>query len=132
MTRLLISCMVVVLAASAPFAAEKDKEYSFWSKLRNKIETLAPKKETEVTTAVGGVRGAKDMSQALYWKGEESEVPVQEVELEQFNIALKQALDGNVKESLNRFENFLVQYPESPLREDAENAVSELKSQNTD
>lgn len=132
MTRLLISCIVVILAASAPLAAEKDQEDSFWDKLRNKVETLAPKKKTEVTTAVGGVRGAKDMTQALYWKGEESEVEVQEVELKQFNLALEQALEGNVQGSLKGFEDFLAQYPDSPLREDAENAVRELKSQNTD
>jgi TolA-binding protein len=120
--------MVIVLAASVPIAAERDQEDSFWEKLKNKIETLAPKKKTEITTAVGGVRGAKDMTQAMYWKGEEAEVEVQEIELEQFNLALEQALEGNIQESLKRFEDFLVQHPESPLREDAENAVSELKS----
>jgi hypothetical protein len=94
--------MVIVLAASVPIAAERDQEDSFWEKLKNKIETLAPKKKTEITTAVGGVRGAKDMTQAMYWKGEEAEVEVQEIELEQFNLALEQALEGNIQESLKR------------------------------
>lgn len=132
MTRLLISCIVLVLISSLSFAAEKGQKDNFWGKLKNKIETLAPKKTTEVTTAVGGVRGAKDMTQALYWKGEEAEVEIQEVELDQFNLALEQALEGNIHESLKRFEDFLAQYPESPLCEDAENAVRELKSQNKD
>lgn len=129
MKRLLISCMVIVFAASAPFAAGKGKEVGFWDKLKNKVETLTPRKTTETTTAVGGVRGAKDMTQALHWKGEETEIKVQEVELKKFNLALEQALEGNVQESLKRFEDFLAQYPESPLYEDAEKAIRELKAQ---
>jgi len=128
MKRFLITCLAVFMALSVSYAEEKDQD-GFWSKIKSKIETITPKKKTTVTTAVGGVRGAQDEStKALYWKGKEINEEVEADELDKFKCALEYAINGNTEESLKHFDEFLAQYPKSPLWEDAVKAVEKLRA----
>ena len=128
MKRILITCLAIFMALSVSYAEEKDQD-AFWSKIKSKIETITPKKKTTVTTAVGGVRGAQDEStMVLYWKGKEIDEEVQADELDKFKNALEYAIEGNTEESLKHFDEFLAQYPKSPLREDAVKAVEKLRA----
>jgi TolA-binding protein len=43
-----------------------------------------------------------------------------------FNTALDSAMDGNNAEASRLFEEFLAQYPESPLKAEAQEALSRL------
>jgi TolA-binding protein len=128
MKRLLITCLAVFMTLSVSYAEEKDQD-GFWSKIKSKIETITPKKKATVTTAVGGVRGAQDEStKVLYWKGKEIDEEVAANELDKFKCALEYAINGNTEESLKHFDEFLAQYPKSPLREDAVKAVEKLRA----
>ncbi len=92
------------------------------------MDKLAPPKDTTATTAVGGVRGAKDEgAESLYWKGKE--VEVKKEELESFNSALDLAIKGDKAESIKRFEEFLKKYPASTLAKDARESLKVLKEQ---
>ncbi|MGA1823206.1 MAG: hypothetical protein ACMUIP_00990 [bacterium] len=129
MKRVLIACLILFLSVSLSRAQEKKNETkNFWNKIKTKIQTITPRREKEVSTVVGGVRGAKDDSaNTLYWKGEETKaVTVGEDELEKFTAALESATAGNVDESKKLFEEFLALYPKSTLREDALAAINEL------
>ena len=115
------------MALSVSYAGEKD-ESGFWSKIKSKVESITPKKKTTVTTAVGGVRGARDDSaKVVYWKGKEIDEQIAPDELDKFKSALEYAIEGNTEESLKHFDEFLAQYPKSPLREDAVKAVKKLR-----
>ena len=128
MKKFLITCLAVFMALSVSYAEEKDQD-GFWSKIKSKIETITPKKKTTVTTAVGGVRGAQDEStKDLYWKGKEIDEEVEADELDKFKCALEYAINGNTEESLKHFDEFLAQYPKSPLWEDAVKAVEKLRA----
>ncbi|MDY6854556.1 MAG: hypothetical protein SWO11_07585 [Thermodesulfobacteriota bacterium] len=120
--------MIIFLTFSLSYGEEKKADEGFWSKLKSKIESIVPKKESSVTTAVGGVRGAKDESaEALYWKGKEIDEKVGEDELNKFKTALEHAINGNDKDSLKVFNELITQYSNSPLKEDAIQAMEKLK-----
>lgn len=128
MMRFFIICLALFMVLSVSYAEEKEQS-GFWAKLRSKVESITPKRKLPVTTAVGGVRGVKDDSaKALYWKGKEIDKEVSAKELEKFKIALEYAINGNTEESLTHFNEFLARYPESPLREDAVEALENLKA----
>ena len=128
MKRSLLLSMIIFLTFSISYA-EQEADAGFWSKLKKKIESIVPKKESTATTAVGGVRGAKNESaEALYWKGKEIDENVGEDELNKFKTALEYAINGNEKDSLREFNEFLTQYPNSPLKEDAIQAIKNLKT----
>ena len=128
MKKSLLLSMIIFLTFSISYA-EQEADAGFWSKLKKKIESIVPKKESTATTAVGGVRGAKNESaEALYWKGKEIDENVGEDELNKFKTALEYAFNGNEKDSLREFNEFLTQYPNSPLKEDAIQAMENLKT----
>jgi len=105
-------------------------EESFWDSLRRKMETVTPAKKGASTAAVGGVRGAKNEGASdLYWKGKTQPLEVNEEEIRAFNVALQAAVIGEKEESLRLFEDFLVNYPESPLKDDVTLAIAQLSSQ---
>jgi len=105
-------------------------EESFWDSLRRKMETVTPAKKGASTAAVGGVRGAKSEGISdLYWKGKTQPIELDEEEIRAFNLALQAALIGEKEESLRLFEDFLANYPESPLKEDVTLAIAQLSSQ---
>lgn len=128
MKRFIVICLIGFMSLSVAYAEETEQE-GFWSKLKSKIESITPKKKANVTTAVGGVRGAQDQSaNVLYWKGKEIDEEVTADELNQFKSALECAMNGNTDESLKRFDEFIAQYPQSPLRADAVKAMESLKA----
>ncbi|MBU0681938.1 MAG: hypothetical protein KKD73_11015 [Proteobacteria bacterium] len=115
--------LAVIVQAAEPV---KDEAVSVWEKIRNKIEKITPKQKPSVTTAVGGVRGAKSDSHELYWKGEEKPLAISAEEIDLFSSALQLAESGAGSEATTSFQDFLEKYPQSPLVDDAKNALVEL------
>ncbi len=121
MKKIMMILIVLVFSASMLQAEEQvAPEMSFWEKIRARIEKVTPQKKPSVTTAVGGVRGAKsDNGNDLYWKGEAVSPSVSEQELEKFKEALTMAEVGDLVEARTLFEKFVVEYQDSILKEDA-------------
>ncbi|MDP2168729.1 MAG: hypothetical protein Q8J64_10415 [Thermodesulfovibrionales bacterium] len=115
---------LLVFAASLSFAAEKE---NLWTTLKNKVSTMTPTKTVTTTTAVGGLRGAKDGGETLYWKGKDTTIEVTREELDNFSIALDYASKGEKMEARKRFEDFLKKYPSSALAKDAKDSLQMLK-----
>lgn len=109
-------------------AAKTEEASSLWDSLRNKIESLTPKKKLVSTTAVGGVRGAQIESDDLYWKGESVAQEVNLDELTDFKNALTLYDAGNSEGAKNAFGKFVKDYPQSSLLVDANQALELLKS----
>lgn len=126
MEKVLAVLVLVLFTVSVSFAVETQKE-DWWTKLKGKINKLTPTKEATSTTAVGGVRGAKDEGgEALYWKGKET---VSKEELERFSTAVDYATKGEKQEAIKRFEDFLKKYPKSALVDDVKKSLKILKSE---
>ncbi len=123
MKKIIMICMVLVFVftfAHAEEAKKKERDVSIWEMIRTKIEEITPQKKPTVTTAVGGVRGAKnEAGEDLYWKGEEVNPKVSEQELAKFVEALKTAEAGELDAARLLFEGFVVEFPESELKPDA-------------
>ena len=121
---MLIACIffAVVVHAEEP----KKEASSLWEKIRNKIEKITPKQKPTVTTAVGGVRGAKTNDHELYWKGEEKPLTISAEEIELFSSALQLAESGAGPEATEAFQGFLNEFPQSVLAADAKSALAEL------
>ncbi len=121
---LLVACIFFTVVAHAE--EPKKEATSIWEKIRNKIERITPKQKPTVTTAVGGVRGAKTNEHELYWKGEETPVAISAEEIDLFSSALQLAESGAGPEATEAFQGFLKQFPESVLAADAKSALAEL------
>jgi TolA-binding protein len=115
--------LAVIVQAAEP---AKEEVSSVWEKIRNKIEKITPKQKPSVTTAVGGVRGARNDSHELYWKGEEKPLAISSEEIDRFSSALQLAESGAGSEATTSFQDFLEKYPDSLLVDDAKNALVEL------
>ena len=129
MRQILVLCLVVFFSAGVVFAVEDvdEKKVSLWEVIRTKIEKVTPQKKPSVTTAVGGVRGSKsETGKELHWKGEASEPVVEAMELESFEGALIEAETGNFVQARLLFENFVTDFPDSSLKNDALGALHEL------
>ena len=113
----------ILIAASLSFASEKG---DWWSNLKSKVRQIAPTKTTTTTTAVGGMRGTKEETETVYWKGKDLSSSVTTEELESFNSALDYAMKGDNTEAKIRFENFLRAYPSSALAGDARQSLKVL------
>ena len=113
----------IVLAAPIQVSAA-DQELSLWERLRKKIELLTPKKKLTTTTAAGGVRGT--LADAVYWKGEEEQIVIDEDELTAFTKAIELVDTGKTDDAKAAFAGFVKQYPDSSLRPDAEAALAQL------
>ncbi|MBU0728894.1 MAG: hypothetical protein KKE17_02150, partial [Proteobacteria bacterium] len=132
MKKIIAILMVLLLSVSLSFAGESHKKgaSSFWGKLRRMIESVTPKKQLAVTTAVGGVRGAKNQAEGnLYWKGEETEKEISEDELVSFTNAVQTASEGDTNKAMNMFDEFIATYPESSFIEEAKEAREMLKAE---
>lgn len=129
MKKILASSLVILtLVAHVSHAEEKKGSTSgFWDKLRSKIEQMAPQKKLTATTAVGGVRGAKMAADDVYWKGEKVPSKVDADELETFKQAMALAEAGEEQKAQDAFATFIKKNPESPLRKDAEQALTQLQ-----
>jgi len=102
----------------------------FWKALGKKIEGITPKKKPAAASAVGGVRGAKNRAvEDLYWKGEEVSVEISEEELGKFSSALRLVEEGRMHLAGEVFEQFIEEYPDSRLSEDARQAVEVIQTE---
>ena len=120
------------LAQGTPAApdAKSDSWSGFWEKLRLKIEQMTPQKKLGATTAVGGVRGAAVEVADVYWKGEARPQSVDEDELTAFQKAMG-LVDAHQKDAaLAAFGDFARNYPNSPLKGDADQARARLLAGN--
>ncbi len=127
---LVFAIVFAVFIAGEVLAAEKD---DFWGNLQAKLQKITPTKKAATTTAVGGVRGAKnDPKEDVYWKGKEKSQAVTEEELKKFNLALDTKLKGNNEQALKLFDDFLKSYPQSPLRVEGLQAVEKIKQEMAD
>lgn len=127
MKKVLVLLLGLSLFSPSLYAAEKS-EPGFWESLRMKIEQLTPQKKLSTTTAVGGVRGAPVENTDVYWKGETKPVAIDPAELAAFQNALSLADAGKKAEAQAAFTAFTKNYPASPLRKDAEQALTQLQS----
>src|SRR5512135_76754 len=127
MKKIAMLLLGLLLASPTLYAAEKSAP-GFWETLRMKIEQLTPQKKLSSTTAVGGVRGAPVEDTDVYWKGEAKPATIDPDELTAFQNAISLADAGKKAEAQAAFSAFAKNYPESPLRKDAEQAIAQLQS----
>ncbi len=119
----LLTVLVLGLCCTAVAAQEQEGKNAFseWlKKLQNKIAQIVPKKSVPMSTGVAGVRGAKEDSQVkLYWKGKKGEEAVTEEEMTAFKAGVDLAEKGDKEGSLKQLDQFMKQYPDSALIQDA-------------
>lgn len=128
-TRIMLVAGLLCMA-TAVSADQGPKKDAFWDKLQNKLEKLTPAKKSAVTTAPGGVRGAKsDDATDIYWKGKEKPVEINEEEMQKFNLAVECKRKGENESALKHFEEFLEQYPQSQLRVEGLQAAEKLRTE---
>jgi hypothetical protein len=125
----IVMALIIALPVCSEAAGKKKSKARYWGNLRGKIHGITPRKKTRVTTAVGGVRGAKDESaDSVYWKGREH-AEIDEEELLKFTAAVDFAMNGENEKAMKELEEFLSAYPDSPLRVDALEALATLKEE---
>jgi hypothetical protein len=130
MKRIIFTVSGVMLIVSVVLAGQDGKGDGFWSALRSKLEKVTPTRKSTATTAVGGVRGAKnDEAVDIYWKGKNKRAEIGEDELEKFNLAVECRLKGENKLAQKHFEEFLHDYPNSTLRPEGLQAIEKLKEE---
>jgi TolA-binding protein len=110
---------------------KKSTGLSDWLRgIQKKIEQIIPKKTLPVTTGVAGVRGAKEDSQVkLYWKGKKGDESVTEGELAKFKTGIDLAEKGDKQASIKELEDFMKQYPDSPLIPDVKKTMDMVKTE---
>jgi TolA-binding protein len=114
----------LALGSQVLHAAEKnDDTMSFWEKLRSKIESFTPQRRVTSTNATGGVRGAPESSEDVYWKNEATAKTMAADELEAFKNAMKLTASDDKAPAKTAFSEFIKKYPDSPLRKDADQAL---------
>ncbi len=124
-----IIAIVFVTSVSLYAGDAPEAQGGFWDKMLTKVNQIIPKKKVEAETSIAGIRGkSQEEGQALYWKGEDAVVSVTEEELETFKVAVRKALEGERDQALKLFHRFNELYPNSALKIDAQNAISELKA----
>ena len=119
--------LLSVILATPAYSVEEKLEGSLWERLRKKIELLTPRKKLATTTAVGGVRGSQADADDVYWKGESKSQTIDSEELASFKKAISLADAGDVAGAQTAFSDFLKKHPDSRLREDAEQALTQLQ-----
>lgn len=114
MKRLVMILGLLLLVSAPAFGGQQD---GFWARLQKKLDMLSPSKKISTTTAVGGVRGAKnDDSADIYWKGRDKTLDMSDEELAKFTSALENRRKGENELALKEFEEFLELYPQSQFR----------------
>lgn len=127
--RMLTVCGLLLVATFA-HGEQTVKKDAFWEKLTQKLEKLTPAKKGATTTAVGGVRGAKnDDATDIYWKGKEKTQEMAQDEMLKFNGAVESKMKGDNEQALKQFEEFLVMYPQSAFRVEGLQAVEKIKQE---
>ena len=127
MGKKIIVSLLLVLTSATAYGAEKD---GFWDKLQYKLEKVTPAKKAASTTAVGGVRGAKnDDATEIYWKGKDKGSDMNEEEFNKFNLAVESKIRGDNELAMKQFEEFLAAYPQSPFRVEGLQAVEKIRQE---
>jgi TolA-binding protein len=110
---------------------KKSTGLSDWLRgIQKKIEQIIPKKSLPMTTGVAGVRGAKEDAQVkLYWKGKKGDESVTEGELAKFKTGIDLAEKGDKQASIKELEDFMKQYPDSPLIPDVKKTMDMVKAE---
>jgi TolA-binding protein len=129
--------LVLIIGLCATVVAAQDTQekksagFSDWLRgIQKKIEQIIPKKSLPVTTGVAGVRGAKEDSQVkLYWKGKKGDEAVTEGELAKFKTGVELAAKGDKQASVKELEDFMNQYPDSPLIPDVKKTLDMVKAE---
>ena len=120
----------MLLVAGIAYGEQTGKKDGFWDNLVNKLERTAPAKKNTTTTAVGGVRGAKnDEATDIYWKGKDKTVEMGQDELQKFNSAVEAKLKGDNEAALKQFEEFLTLYPQSAFRLEGLQAAEKIRQE---
>jgi TolA-binding protein len=125
----LVAAITLVWGLALAVAQEqKESALSAWLKdLQRKIKQIMPRKSPPMETAVAGIRGAEvEQKVVLYWKGKEGEEPVTEAELAKFEGAIDLAAKGERAAAIKELEEFMAQFPDSPLIPDAQKTLSLL------
>lgn len=136
MIKKIIGVFLVLSVCSALVSAQEKQEQqnaglSAWLKsLQKKLDAVSPKKTMPMTTGVAGVRGAKEENNKtkLYWKGKKGDEAVTEEELKEFKEAVAFAEKGDINAAVREIEEFMKQYPNSPLIPDAKKTLDLVKT----
>jgi len=111
----------------APIKNANAESRTNWIKELKKKLARSQARQNQVV-AVAAVRGTETPdSPPLYWKGKKSEGAVSSPEVKEFEMALDSALNGKSDDSAQQLQAFVTKYPESPLAEDAAEALEKLK-----
>jgi len=130
MKRKMLMVCSLLLVASIAHGEQVVKKDAFWEKLGQKLEKLTPAKKGATTTAVGGVRGAKnDEATDIYWKGKEKSVEMAQDEMQLFTAAIESRMKGDNEAALKQFEEFLVMYPQSSFRVEGLQAAEKIRQE---
>jgi len=130
MKRKMLMVCSLLLVASIAHGEQVVKKDAFWEKLGQKLEKLTPAKKGATTTAVGGVRGAKnDEATDIYWKGKEKSVEMAQDEMQIFTAAIESRMKGDNEAALKQFEEFLVMYPQSSFRVEGLQAAEKIRQE---
>jgi hypothetical protein len=115
-----------LLLISTPAFGEQNG--GFWDKLQSKLDKVSPSKKISTTTAVGGVRGAKnDDASDIYWKGRDKTLDMNDEELAKFTLALESRRKGENEIAIKQFEEFLELYPQSQFRVEGLQAIEMIR-----
>jgi TolA-binding protein len=91
---------------------------------------MTAKKSIPMSTGVAGIRGAKEDEKAkLYWKGKKGGEGVTEEELTEFKSAVDLAAAGQKDAAVKELEEFIAQFPDSPLVSDAKKTLEMVKAE---
>ncbi len=129
MKKILALILVIVSVGVSPaiYAADNNSgTLTVWEKLRKKVETFTPQKKINATNAVGGVRGAQADASDIYWKGEATHEMIDADEMTAFKKAMNLGEAGEMHQAQAAFADFIRNYPDSPLRKDADQALAIL------
>lgn len=130
MKRKMLMICSLLLVSSIAHGEQVVKKDAFWEKLGQKLEKLTPAKKGATTTAVGGVRGAKnDEATDIYWKGKEKSVEMAQDEMQLFTAAIESRMKGDNEAALKQFEEFLVMYPQSSFRVEGLQAAEKIRQE---
>ena len=127
----LIVSLGLCAAALAEAQQKQETGFSEWLKgLQRKIDQMVPKKAVPLSTGVAGVRGAKEDSPSkLYWKGKKGPEAVAAGELAEFREGIDLAAKGDMARAAHELEEFLKQYPDSPLVPDVKKTLDMVKAE---
>ncbi|MBI5643762.1 MAG: hypothetical protein HY954_09855 [Deltaproteobacteria bacterium] len=120
----LVFCMAAFLFAGAAESAEKQDNLFYW--LRVVSSKVQKKKIKQGTAAVSGVRGdAEKAPDELYWK---DAIELGTDEAKEFAGIIDHIERGENDTAILKLEDFLKSYPNSPVKGDAEEGLSILKT----